>query len=199
MTVDRLIAIKWPYLYISLTKRRTTIVTIAEWILSIIFTFFIVGFKAGLAFRSTTNISTTALVICVLSFSNIIIYRIALKQNREARKTFVMRVNVHVDDETSKKITHEDKILLRNHRNEFRSAVICLSMVLSFVLCYMPALIRYVMLLFESEHSSKIVGSTLAIVRYFNSILDSIIYILSKRDVKRRICRIFRKKDIQNI
>ena len=161
--------------------------------LSLICTLIIVAFQVNKKLFNGIRIIITIVVMFLLTLCNVIVYRIASEHNREIKKTFVRGFELHtMENNDTKQREQLHKIILNNKRIEVRSAVICLSIIVTFALCYCPALIRYTLLLLGRAVVSTTIGPILAIVRYFNSIFDPIIFMLSRRAVIRNICMLLR-------
>ena len=193
MTLDRMTAIKWPYMYLSVTRSNALFIMGITWFVTMVFIISLITVTASEYIHLIMRVSITGVSILFLSTCNFLIYRIVLRHLCIIRSTTVKLFVKKRDskgneqEETKTKPTKT----FRTQESLFRSTLVCLVIVLSFVLCYVPVLISNILILGSITYFSTI-GPVLYIIAYCNSIFDPVTYVLLNKDVKKEFRKIRR-------
>ena len=180
-TIDRLIAIKYPVFYESLTSKHCLIVIVSSWLLPVLF--LSIGLNSDYVKYNYLVLSTILIGIAtvILTASSVIVYGVVKKHLN------MIKLNRVVDDESTKK---EQSIKLA------KSIFVCLLIVVTFVLCWFPHLVHDILTLANIYEPSNDKPFTMIVevIALCNSGLDPVFYVLLNKNVKREIRKFKRKK-----
>lgn len=177
-TIDRLIAIKHPYVYGNIRTKQVVIGMICSWCPGMLF--IIVAMICSPKQKYMTMVSTGLIgfSMLVLVSSNLCIFFIARK---------------HWNDIISRCTQASFKGLDENKR--LKSLYVCLSIVISFLVLWMPYFIHGAMLLVSGyglieEKFTKCVE----VVAFANSIADPLLFVMFRKDARKEAKRVFSLK-----
>ena len=180
-TIDRLIAIKYPFIYASLTSKHCLIVIVSSWFLPVIF--LCIGLNCDYGKYTYLVLSTILIAIAtvILTSSSIIVYGVV------KRHVNMIKLNRVIDNESGKR---EQSIKLA------KSIFVCLLIVMTFVLCWFPYLVHDILTLANiyEPSSDKAFTMIVEVIALCNSGLDPIFYVLLNKNVKREIIKLKRRK-----
>lgn len=191
VTLDRLIAVKWSFYYQNKLKAKHVYVTIcAAWSITVLYFIILMVVRHsstiliafGLVHYSFLSVIIAGFVVMLVT--NIIIYVEAKRQLRAISKTFVSAT-------LSK--TERGKNMQRH--KECRLVRISMSMVLSFVIFWLPSVISCFYMKVQETFLSEEYHYVSWCLVSLNYICDPLIYVALSKDVKTEIKRICRKRD----
>ena len=203
ITIDRLIAIKYPFIYLHITTKTVLHTVGITWLSVLLLAILLIIFKVNSSYvHLVFRISTAGVAIILLALSNVIIYGIAVRHIHEIKRTSIKYVNnekhsITVTPTTSStgsftnRSADETKSVrsIRNMDSLLRSTLVCSVIVLSFALCYIPVLINNILILTKKRDFST-VGPFLYVLAYFNSLFDPVIYVAINKEIKKEIRKI---------
>ena len=179
-TIDRLIAIKYPFIYDSLTSKHCFIVIVSSWLLPLLF--LCIGLISDYGKYNYILLSTILISIAtvILTASSIIVYGVV------KRHVNMIKLNTVIDNGSRKK---EQSIKLA------KSIFVCLLIVVTFVLCWFPYLVHDILTLANIYEPSNDKPFTMIVevIALCNSGLDPVFYVLLNKNVKREIIKLKRK------
>ena len=177
VTLDRFLAIRYPLIYSKVTTTSVAVALILVWLVPIIF-----GMITTVYYSLThlAFVMATSACMLVLLVENCVVYYIVRKQCKNIRKLIVPSDELINEREKPNQTAQQ-----ANHQRAF---FICIAMVLSYVIAWLPALI-YVF--FDSVLNKKIANKAVLNLIVFlalcNSITDPIIYTWFNRGLKTTI------------
>ena len=193
LTLDRMLAIKFPYRHHSLPRWVPCLVIIFCWaipiaylILSFVLEDEIKDFTRGCIFV-TTNI--TAIVCLVVS--NTIIFVEARMQLKKIEKTQVRTTSPKDEQFSSNALQSKSKTVSANKvKSETRLAYICFGVVITYIIFWLPMTLEYLINGLQRQRPSE---ATRVLV-YLNAIVMPVFYAWFNKSVKKslksRMCRI---------
>jgi hypothetical protein len=177
---DRYINIKFPYTYAHLTTNNIILIIMTSWFISGMFVMFSLIFKIT-PFHSTLVCTVLIITATVtLALTNINIYAIAkrhaaaiLKHSSPAKPNGKMKSKV------------------------LKSTYVCLAVVMSFIILWLPLLIHNVMVLIKvyKPASGKLFTKIVLHVACFNSLVDPLLYLCFRKNVKQRLRKLFKRNN----
>ena len=185
VTLDRFLAVKFPFLYEKITKRVFAVSLLVGAILPIsCLVLSLIGLEE---MCYTVFVLASFVVVIVLIVSNGMIYILLKKEYAAITKTIVTN---RKDD--YKHITEKLK------KRQCTSVKLCLIIVLSFVICWLPTAVNIgiIAIVGYDGHPLKskvvLIRTIGLILSYGNSIIDPITYVLLNRGVRKEIRKSFR-------
>ncbi|XP_057310071.1 P2Y purinoceptor 8-like [Hydractinia symbiolongicarpus] len=185
-TADRLVAIRWPLFYQTLTKKKVILICIQPWLFSLFFLLTLQLFHFPKETGDVVAIILVSIMSLVLIISNTIIYRVVLKHVKEIKKTTVGVENIDKTDREKIKSRHE-----KIEKRRMRSVYICSGIVVSYIVCWAPHMIHDIIKMTNID--STIVGARshwpkiTLVVAFLNPIIDPLIWISLNRRIKKEI------------
>lgn len=167
--LDRLIAIKFPYLYQRLTTRRVLIIIGSSWIPGIVFTATVIMTKPGQIPVTTMSTILIFVAMLILVSSNIMIWFIVKRHKKTVQRECTP---AHA------KISAE--------KRKLKSTYVCMSIVTTFLLLWLPFLVHNVLLLTQGDVDKAFQRGTETVV-LVNTVIDPWLFIIFRRDVKDEI------------
>ena len=170
-TLDRLLAIKYPYTYERVTTKKVCLIIASVWLpVPLFFVLTIVLHASMISMRLFSSV-LIILGTAILVTSNSVIYMIARRHCLNIQKS-----SFH----GSQNSKEQGKLL--------KSSLVCLCIVLSFVVSWSPFLVVN-LLHFTQEYGSFSVevDGSVEMVAILNSILDPILFIVFRKDVKKEL------------
>ena len=179
-TIDRLFAIKYPFIYQLITTKHCMIVIASTWLLPVLFLCISLSTDIIKEYDNKLFAILIAMALTTLTASNIIVFRLARKH------IFMMKRNTRV-------YTAEDK---KNSLTVAKSAYVCFAIVMSFVLFWFPYLVHDVLTMatIYTPCDCKLFTLLVECCALCNSGLDPILFILFNKSVKREILNILKRK-----
>ena len=172
-TMDRFIAIKYPFCYQRLQispkfSKFTIIMLLTMWVPSLTFTVTAILYKATdhqmFVIRNTLILSAAL----VLIISNVMVYTVAKKHHQTINK------------QEQRTRTREVKML--------KSTYVCICIVASFVVLWTPLFIHNFLFIYypkELHNADDNFTYIVEIIAIFNSVLDPILFVIFRQDVKK--------------
>lgn len=177
-TIDRFMAINYPFIYERMTNANVLAIIFSSWIFPAVFLCFAFVYNVDQRFCTILSTSLIASSTFILTLSNIRIYVIA-KRHEKAIETLVMILQ----DENRKK---SEKTKLS------KSAYVSFSIVLSFIILWMPYFIHNILSLtaiYVPSHS-KTFTKSVEHIALVNSFIDPILFIAFSKDIKKEFKKI---------
>lgn len=176
---DRYINITFPFKYAFLTTTKILGVIVISWFISTVFVVLAIVLRIT---NYQTTLVCTALIIfssVILLISNIHIYLIARRH-----ASLILKNNTAASD------------AINREKRSLRATRVCFSLVLSFILLWLPFSIHNAMVLSHLYKPSAEKFFTKAVfnVGCFNSLVDPILYICFRKDMKARLMKVFLRK-----
>jgi len=173
-TLDRYLAIQYPYRYEKIKTRSVFRVIAATWVLTFVFIGVSLYFKnmddvidLKLLVVSTAIISIAIVVLCC---SNLKVHLVA---------------------------KHAAETLTKNkHTKILKSTYVCFALVFSFVVSWLPYLVQNILRLCKIYHADGSATSTRVLVQvaFMNCLLDPILFVAFRKDAKKEVGRIFKRR-----
>lgn len=185
-SMDRYIAIRYPFKYRTLRTKQIVAVLLLSWSLSIFFFCVVINVNATLKHLTVTSTILISVSIMVLMGSNIVIFFIARKHEKVIINTELY----------GKNIKRKTSVV------SSKSANICFALVASFMLLWLPYLIHNILSLKGTyiPDDCKSLTQWVEALGLSNSIIDPIFFVLFRRDVKNafhnKLCCFRRKKSL---
>lgn len=185
ISVERFIAVLYPFFYINKIKVAHIYIVIASvWLLSIAYGFsgIVVAVferEEGYVLSSYGWIVIIIVAYISLAASNTVLFIIAKKQIR------LIAATKNKDD-------HKNK----TKRQEIKAARICFGVVLTFMVCYVPKLIDAIKQLVTGRRETNQLHSLF--IQYgfiLKTISDPIVYVIMNKDMKRKLIDIILRKN----
>ena len=165
-TVDRYVAISYPYTYEKLTTKEVLVAITCSWIIPIVF--LVLAFTLKATQQHLTIITTVAIAVAAvtLTISNARIYIIAKR--------------------------HAIAITGTKGKKVLKSTYVCFAIVFSFVFLWLPYLVHNVMVLANRHEPCGKEGVSTFTRGVFqtalvNSLLDPILFVAFRRDMKKAL------------
>ena len=184
LTVDRLVAIKWPLFYDRFaTPKHVTMIIVAAWSVGAAWlcswvTLLKFDIAASYHMASITIIAQIVSGIFVLGFSNMYVYLEARKQIRKIAR-FSVGKKEHV-------------ALRRSLEQEVRAAKICFGLTFCFIFIWLPSLVneayRY------ASQMIIVLQVVSSIVLQLTSIVDPLLYALLNKEFRREFRKLIKGK-----
>jgi len=180
VTVDRFTAIRFPMFYNRITIKTVLVALIIVWLIPVAFLLLtlVVSGISYLAF-----VLVTFLGITILMLENLLIYCIVRKQVKNIKSVRVVSSNELLKD------NQRLSMLTTNQASHHRAFFICLAMVLSYVIAWLPATV-YVLYNLVTTHEKpthRAYQNLIVFLAFSNSISDPIIYTWFNRKLKMRM------------
>lgn len=175
-SIDRFLAIKYPFRYNKITTRHVNGTVAISWILSMVFFASIVVIniqQTSLTILSSCLIVVSSLVLTATNFS---VYSLAKRHSKAIEKTTVQ--------------TTENRN--PSQRNKF--IYVCFALVASFVVLWLPYLTYNILKLLGFNDQCKILLRSTEFFAFSNSVLDPVLFVLFRKDVKTCFVSIWRTK-----
>ena len=192
VTLDRLLAVRFLFRYERLNKKFVVCSYIIAIIIPIVY---IILTHTGYISASYHVFVMTGCTVCIgMAISNVIIYRQVRRQYLHILATIV------AFDDIAQKAKEK-----RLRQRRLRSVRICVFIVCSFTLLWLPVGVWCLILMYVFTDKRYYVWSPVFVYLllnaflYMNSMIDPIIYISINREAKVNIRKIFRKTIINNI
>ena len=168
-SLDRYIAVRYPYKYENITRKEVFIISASSWFLTTIFYGLTLKIKVTLVTLITLVTILILLSSIILIITNVSIYTIAQKHVRAILKCMVGQE--------------------RKRANTRKSAYVCFALVSTFVLFWSPDVIHSIWYLSGGQERNKNIDNNLfsyviAVIYHCNAMFDPIIYALFKKELK---------------
>ena len=181
VTIDRLVILKYPFIYQNLKTTHYLTIIIISWVFPVLY--FFVGLNINITQSQylVVSIVLIATAAITLTISNIMVYSIVRRHLHMIRRN-----TVEVYDNTDKK---------KQTLKVVKSTYVCFAVVISFVLLWFPFLIHDILTL-ENIYTPNYGKTFTFVVEVFalcNSGLDPIIYAILNKKVKREVLLVIGK------
>ena len=182
-STDRYIYIKFPYMYANLTTSRIICMVASSWVITGSFVVLSMLFKITIV--QSTALCTAIIIVAslVLVSSNINIYIIA-KRHQKA----ILKFNTATVDR-------------EKESRSLKATYVCLTLVGSFVITWVPLLVHNVLVLAHAHEPTN--GSLFTVlaqhIGFSNSIVDPLLYIYFRQDLRESLKRITRSLRIRKM
>ena len=181
-TLDRFIAIKYPYKYAEITGKQVKICICLQWMPGIIFIIIVVALEVQWKYMIMIGIIVLSCATIVLLASNAVVYSIARRHAEAIRR----------DERVQKNDNGDGKKILK-------STYVCLCVVSSFVVCNAPNLFHDIIALcMEVYPLAKYSDQICEMIGLLNAVMDPIFFVMFRKDVKKELKYTFmRSRGIQ--
>ena len=181
-TMDRFVAIKYPYKYVTFTPKHVLALILAAWgpafVLVAVAMIFVPSDGNFFAMSHYLSHVNTVLIACaalVLIVSNGIVYGIAKKQYQVIHRT--------TQQPPSTSSIHERRML--------KSTYVCLCFVVSFVVSWLPVCVCNVVVMAGVVMTYP---SVMEVLPHINSLCCPLFFVVFRRDVKKGMRKFVRQK-----
>lgn len=175
-TIDRLIAIRFPYVYVNIQTKHTLFGVACSWLPGIIFTVTAVIFLPRQEYMSILSTVLLCVAMIILVSSNASVYVIARKQWHGIRTRCT---------QASFRGFKENK--------QLKSIYVCLSIVTSFFVFWMPYLVHSLMFLLAGDDAVNLkLTMCVELVAFANSLTDPILFVVFRKDARKEVRRLLK-------
>ena len=185
-TLDRLLAIKYPYRYQAITDKQVASAIVLLWIPGPVFIIVASVLNADYEDMMIIIIVLISLGATVLTLSNIMVYCIARKHAQAIKNETRVQAGIRNDGTSKPSDHHEGKIL--------KSTYVCLCIVVSFIACWLPIFLHNVILLSTGNEVNVNTNNICEIVARCNSVFDPVLFVVFRRDVKQVLTGLLRRR-----
>lgn len=177
-TMDRLITIKHPYRYERIKVSQIVVIILNSWLPGMAFIAGSIVTKTSQESMSAISIVLIGLAMIVLITSNLLIHIIA------KRHWIVIR-----QQSLPKSIDRKTPI----EKKRLKSTYVCLAIVISFLVFWLPYFIHGILLLTKRDVGKRVTGCV-EVLAVANSVFFPLLFVLFRKDVKKELSRLFKKK-----
>ena len=183
-TIDRLVSIKYHFLYQKVTTKYCMIGIASSWIFPVLLLCVDLNVDIQEYYYSALSTTLIATATLTLAASNITVYGIVRRHIRMIKRNAVNDRNNTANMKRSLKLA--------------KSTCVCFAIVTSFVIFWFPFLVHDVLVTASIYKPSKKKSFTFVIEVFAlcNSALDPILFVLLSKNVKREILACIRKNEI---
>lgn len=177
-TIDRLVAIKLPYKYGNYRTKHVITGIMFSWLPGVAFITSAIVSSPGKKFMSVLNTILLGFAMIVLVSSNVSIYSIARKQWHDIKTRCT---------QASFKGFKENK--------QLKSIYVCLSIVTSFFVFWMPYFVHGVLVLVVGYQDVDIrLTICIELIAFANSATDPILFVMFRKDARKELKRLMKNK-----
>ena len=189
LTIDRCIMIRWPFRYQTLPNLFHVIFMVSSPIVaSVILVNGVILFphqpSDDNVFYMSLFVYVMIVVMVVLLATNALVYATVLKQKRLIKNTLVASTKRHGDPQSN------------NIKDDILSFYICLGCVLTYILLWLPELVRQSLWVFEGRNTSAIYLGISRILLNLNPFFDAIILVWFNRELKMHLKKMFKRNKV---
>ena len=178
ITSDRCVNIKFPFEYHKINTKKVILMITSSWVITAIFVILYIEVVTNGYYRVVISTILLGFATFTLTLSNITIYIIA------RRHVNAIRRNTSLES-------------MKNRKRVLKSTYVCFSIILSFVISWLPYFVHNVMTLVKAyiPGGYKLFTKVVVRVAMVNSLIDPFLYLCFNRDVKKELKKIMAKKD----
>lgn len=196
LTGERLIAIKWPFVYQNIQPLHVYIVCFLSWLPPIIFYSFALGYELDAYYGDLLNATIILATMVLLTIANGMIYGVVRMQklkiaNLQVEDLQPSGTNMEsINHLESSGVTEESK-KERSKKRNVKASYICVGLVIDYVIFWFPTCFLDLLKIRNLATSVVYTGAfiNLFFVRFalLNSFFDPIIYISMNKGIRREI------------
>lgn len=179
-TIDRLIAIKYPYIYGRICQNQVIKTILLSWLPGLVFTIVAVIVLPSQESMSLLSACLIGVSMSILFTSNVCIYVIAQRHWTAIQVRCCTRTGVRGFEENKR----------------LKSLYVSLSIVVSFFVFWMPYLVHSAVVLTSEQFyvvDEKFTASV-EVVAFANSLADPLLFVIFRKDAKKELMRVIRKQ-----